>query len=143
MKYKYGMRLRGFSLSCQPMKGLTGVEDDPNGRYYDILTYERQLEPKEMQDYELTFIGKYETQGGISMMTNKERNDRLQMVRMDGATRFYLDIKDSSDAELLKAKEILEDVEAKGALIKDAVVRYINSEDFNLEMYEGPGHRRK
>lgn len=57
MKYKYGMRLRGFSIGCQPMNGLTGVEDDPTGRYYDILTYDRQLEPRETDAYELTFVG--------------------------------------------------------------------------------------
>lgn len=76
------------------------------------------------------------------MMTNKDRNDRLQMVKGNGYTRFFLDIKDGSNEELLKVRDILEDVEAKTALIRDAVVRYINSDDFDLEKYEGPGHRR-
>lgn len=76
------------------------------------------------------------------MMTIREKNDRMQMKRMEGCTRFFLDIKDNSDAELLKARKILEDVEAKGALLKDAVVHYMNSDDFRLEDYEGPGHRR-
>lgn len=58
MKYKYGMRLRGYSPMCQPMNGLIGVEGDSTGRYYDILTYNRQLVPREMDDYELTYLGK-------------------------------------------------------------------------------------
>ena len=57
-KYKYGMKLRGYSIACQPMKGLTGVTEDPTGRYHNILTYDRQLEPREMRLYELVFIGK-------------------------------------------------------------------------------------
>lgn len=56
-KYRYGMRLRGFSIACQPMNGLRDVLDDESGKYYNILAYDRQLEPKEVQDYELTFIG--------------------------------------------------------------------------------------
>lgn len=39
MKYRYGMRLRGFSIGCQPMNGLDHREDDPTGRYHDILIY--------------------------------------------------------------------------------------------------------
>lgn len=57
-KYRYGMRLRGFSIGCQPMEGLRDVADDKTGRYYDILGYDRQLTPREMEDYELVFLGK-------------------------------------------------------------------------------------
>ena len=53
MAYRYGMRLRGFSLGCQPKKGFVAREDDPSGRYYDILTYDRQLTQQELEDYEL------------------------------------------------------------------------------------------
>lgn len=56
--WSYGMRLRGFSPLCQPMRGLIGVKDDPTGRYHNILTYDRQLELKEMEKFELTFVGK-------------------------------------------------------------------------------------
>lgn len=77
------------------------------------------------------------------MMTSKERNDRLQMIKKDGYTRFFLDIpEDSRVEEVRKAKALLEDVEAKQALLMDAVIYYMDSEDFNLETYEGPGHRR-
>lgn len=54
---KYGMRLRGFSIGCQPKEGLIRREDDPSGRYYDILIYNRNLTDQELKDYELDHIG--------------------------------------------------------------------------------------
>ena len=58
MKYRYGMRLRGFSIGCQPMRGLDRREDDPAGKYHDILVYDRELTEQETRDYELDYIGK-------------------------------------------------------------------------------------
>lgn len=58
VKWKYGMRLRGFSIGCQPMNGLTDVYDDKDGRYYDILKYDRELSQKEIEAFDLTFLGK-------------------------------------------------------------------------------------
>ena len=55
--YAYGMRLRGFSLGCQPMNGFVERRDDTTGRYYDILIYIRRLTDKELSDYELDFLG--------------------------------------------------------------------------------------
>ena len=55
--FKYGMRLRGFSLGCQPMKGFVERLDDTTGRYYDVLVYYRKLSDKELADYELDYIG--------------------------------------------------------------------------------------
>lgn len=52
-EYKYGMRLRGFSPGCQPKEGFVEREDDPSGRYYDILVYNRKLTDDELLDYEL------------------------------------------------------------------------------------------
>ena len=60
MIYKYGMRLRGFSPGCQPMKGLLKAEVSTDSRYYSILRYNRKLTEKEIEDYELDPI---ETQG--------------------------------------------------------------------------------
>ena len=57
VKWKYGMRLRGFSPLCQPMRGLTDVAEDSTGRYHNILSYDRQLSLEEMERYELTFVG--------------------------------------------------------------------------------------
>lgn len=53
MQYKYGMRLRGFSMGCQPMAGFIRREDDPAGKYYDIIVYGRKLSEQELRAYEL------------------------------------------------------------------------------------------
>ncbi len=55
--YRYGMRSRGFSPMCQPMDGFVGREDDPAGKYHDILTYNRKLLNGELSDYELDYLG--------------------------------------------------------------------------------------
>ena len=47
------MRLRGFSVGCQPMKGIIYREDDTTGRYHDVLVYSRRLTNQELDDYEL------------------------------------------------------------------------------------------
>ena len=56
MEHKYGMRLRGFSPGCQP-KGVIRREDDPTGKYWDVIVYERKLTEKELRDYELEELG--------------------------------------------------------------------------------------
>ena len=56
-KYRYGMRLRGFSIGCQPMRGLIARADGPTHKYYDILMYDRQLTEDEINGYELDYIG--------------------------------------------------------------------------------------
>ena len=56
-KYRYGMRLRGYSIGCQPMDGLVSVYDDRYGRYHDILEYDRMLTGEEVMRYELTYLG--------------------------------------------------------------------------------------
>jgi hypothetical protein len=55
--YKYGMRLRGFSIGCQPMTGLIRREDDLTGRYHDILIYSRPLNDHEQDGFELDYLG--------------------------------------------------------------------------------------
>ena len=57
MKHFYGMRLRGFSPGCQPKEGFSERKDDPDGKYYDIIVYDRELTGKELSDYELDYIG--------------------------------------------------------------------------------------
>lgn len=60
-EYRYGMRLRGFSIGCQPMQGLKRREDCQTGKYsrsyYDILVYSRPLEEWELRNFELDYIG--------------------------------------------------------------------------------------
>lgn len=55
--YKYGMRLRGFSIGTQPKVGFYERQDDHTGKYWDILIYDRKLTDKEVKDYELDYLG--------------------------------------------------------------------------------------
>ena len=55
-----GMGHRGFSIGCQPMDGFIERIDDPKGRYYDIIVYDRMLTGDEVTNYELTYLGKKE-----------------------------------------------------------------------------------
>jgi hypothetical protein len=61
-KYVYGMRLRGFSLGCQPMDGFIERRDSLAENFYDVIVYSRLLTEKELKDYDLTFIGMEEIQ---------------------------------------------------------------------------------
>jgi len=54
MKYFYGMKLRGFSPGCQPKEGLIERLDDPTGKYWDILVYNRPLSDAELYMYDLS-----------------------------------------------------------------------------------------
>lgn len=55
--YTYGMRLRGFSIGCQPKDGFIERRDDMSGLYYDVLVYDRKLSQQELLNYELDYIG--------------------------------------------------------------------------------------
>ena len=55
--YKYGMRLRGFSPACQPTNKLKRIEEDPSGKYYNILVYSRPLDDHEQDAFELDYLG--------------------------------------------------------------------------------------
>lgn len=61
--YKYGMRLRGFSIGCQPMKNFWERQDD-NGNYdrhyHDILLYTEKLADEDLRNYELDYLGEIE-----------------------------------------------------------------------------------
>lgn len=58
----YGMRLRGFSVGCQPF-GVVERMDDASGRYWDIIAYDRKLSDSEIADYDLDYIGEGEKDG--------------------------------------------------------------------------------
>lgn len=72
MKYLYGMRLRGFSLGCQPK----GAErrDDPSGRYYDIIVYDRKLPLKDEHYFDLDFLGVEDDGCCCNQQENPSRN---------------------------------------------------------------------
>ena len=50
-QYRYGMRLRPFSIGCQPMDGFVRCEESK--RYHNELIYSRELTDKELREYEL------------------------------------------------------------------------------------------
>ena len=63
--YIYGMRLRGVSVGCQPLKFVAWF-DDPSCRYHDIIVYNRPLSSEEMQHYSLDdMTGKIEIPASI------------------------------------------------------------------------------
>jgi len=58
--YWYGMRLRGFSIGCQPMDGLVLHQEASGKEHYDYLFYNRKLTDAEVEQYELDYFGKVE-----------------------------------------------------------------------------------
>lgn len=55
--YRYGMRLRGYSIGCQP----SGVYRRFDSRkYLDEITYERKLTEEETRNYALDYLGEEE-----------------------------------------------------------------------------------
>lgn len=66
MIYCYGMRLRGFSPGCQPMKGLLCCLDDGqkkrmgldrDTRYKDVLAYKTLVPLEQCDEYDLDYLG--------------------------------------------------------------------------------------
>lgn len=55
--FMYGMRLKPFSIGCQPMHGLVRVEDDNTGKYLNILFYASPLNDHEQDSFELDYLG--------------------------------------------------------------------------------------
>ena len=53
-EFFYGMKLRPFSIGCQP-NGWTRVEDGKDG-YWNILVYPSRLSDKDIEDYELVYL---------------------------------------------------------------------------------------
>lgn len=57
MRYAYGMKMRGFSPGCQPIDGFLERRNDPSGRFYDILIYDRELPSGAPAYYDLVYLG--------------------------------------------------------------------------------------
>ena len=87
MEFRYGMRLRGFSLGCQPMDGFICREDDVTGKYHDILVYDRPLTGEEIWDYELealTWFALQETSGDPWDNGTHDYEDAIRMLKEQG-----------------------------------------------------------
>ena len=48
-QYFYGMKMRVFSIGCQPMNGFVKRLDSDTDDYWDILVYERELTERELR----------------------------------------------------------------------------------------------
>ena len=85
MEFKYGMRLRGFSLGCQPMNGFLRREDST--KYHDVLVYDRQLTEQEVYAYdldELTWFALQETAGDPWDNGTHDYEDAVRMLLEQG-----------------------------------------------------------
>ena len=56
--YVYGMKARGFSVGCQPLRGFVEHIEDTTDSFWGILVYSRLLTEIEVRDYELAYLGK-------------------------------------------------------------------------------------
>lgn len=56
--YTYGMRLRGYSIGCQPRDGFVAADDDCLAEYHNILYYDRKLSDEEISNFDLDYLGK-------------------------------------------------------------------------------------
>jgi hypothetical protein len=52
------MRLRGYSIGCQPKEGFVTVSEDILDEYHNILYYDRKLSEEVCEIYELDYLGK-------------------------------------------------------------------------------------
>ena len=87
MEFRYGMRLRGFSIGCQPMDGFLRREDDVTGKYHDILVYGRQLTEQEVYAYgldELTWFALQETSDDPWDNGTHDYEDAVEMLLEQG-----------------------------------------------------------
>ena len=74
--FMYGMRLRPFSIGCQPMNGLIQVEDDKTGKYWNILIYANPLNDHEQEVYELDYLGERQK---VRLSNDKSGRTRLDI----------------------------------------------------------------
>lgn len=51
MEYKYGMRLRGFSIGAQPSGVLRREDSD---KFWDVIVYDHPLSNEDIKHYSLT-----------------------------------------------------------------------------------------
>ncbi len=63
-RYFYGMRLRGFSIGCQPMEGFIKREDATTDEFWDVIIYDRPLSDEDIKHYSLTPLYAYEYSNG-------------------------------------------------------------------------------
>lgn len=63
MRYLYAMKLKSFYEEDYPGKGLVKSlynEDEENTKYKDLLVYNRKLNKRLEEEWELEYLGAYE-----------------------------------------------------------------------------------
>lgn len=82
-EYLYGMRMRGFSIGCQPKDGFLDRRDDPDGKYYDIIVYDRPLTESELDEYELDSLNDGAETDAASEENQEMKGDKGMATKFD------------------------------------------------------------
>ena len=56
MEFRYGLLHRPAGPGCQPKHDLERIEEDPSGKYWNIVVYSILLSGEEIREYEMEFI---------------------------------------------------------------------------------------
>lgn len=107
MKHFYGMRLRGFSPGCQPMKGFVERIDDNTGKYHDILVYDRKLTVKEQIDYELDELDPT----AVRLKGYQDRTSYLAEYHKKNIKQFKVAINRKTEADMMAHLEAMPNIQ--------------------------------
>lgn len=103
MKYLYGMKNRGYSLGCQPRKGLVERKDSDNKDYFDLLVYSRKLTEEEVKSYELELIEELEEKE-VKMINLTKKQEELKERTISLANKGFGSIEESDSKATYTAK---------------------------------------
>lgn len=131
MEYRYGMRLRGFSIGAQPRNSLLRAENDPSGKYHSIVVYSRHLNEEELSDYELDDLNDVERSDNMDKNLNTMKCDELRVYARElgikgGNSRGKAWLIPAIEAELFKREQ-----EAARKETEEKKVRSANLLKFN------------
>lgn len=107
MKHFYGMRLRGFSPGCQPMKGFVERVDDNANKYLDILVYDRRLTVKEQIDYELDELDPT----AVRLKGYQDRANYLAEYHKKNIRSFKLNMNHKTESDMIAYLEAMPNIQ--------------------------------
>lgn len=84
--FVYGMRARGFSPGCQPKIGIIRSEEDPSGKYYNIITYDHRLTDKEIERYELDDLNTDYVPSPLTKIRQQRGIKQDELARLSGVS---------------------------------------------------------
>lgn len=128
MEYRYGMRVRGYSIGCQPMNGLLDREDDDSGEYLDVLVYDRPLTEEETEHYSLELISEdneTETTSIINFTTKEEKDMAKKNVVVEENENMVAE-------EVMAEEEVMQEEEESNIEDDDAYAIDFDGLDFDL-----------